>query len=342
MVDWGMVGAIITAIAALVAAVWSLYVLCEQDKEYVSLVVLLSHDLQEVALRSRVADSCLPLTLPALELVLARGFSRRIPSRLRDRVLTVRSVIDLVNLDNEVLWRAALSPRAASADRKPPEVLAVEDDRNEKMLVLKAAVDHVLAEDIAPILKREGVKPGTADPMWEEVVAKATAGSPARRTEVRVTPELQGYALIFRSTHQLLGGALAGVTPEQALARPDGGNPILWIAGHIVTVRANFVRRLGGSVDVPWAKHFTRGGKVCDEASWPSLAEALAKWDEVHAAFMARLETVTAAQLAQPVEMPGLEKTLLGALGLAALHDSYHIGQLAAARRRFGLDRLVG
>ena len=51
---------------------------------------------------------------------------------------------------------------------------------------------------------------------------------------------------------------------------------------------------------------------------------------------------VSAAQLMAPTDAPGLDNTLLGGVSLGALHDSYHIGQLAAARRRYGLDRLVG
>ncbi len=155
-------------------------------------------------------------------------------------------------------------------------------------------------------------------------------------------PELQGYALIFRSTHRLFQRALDGITAEQALERRDGANPVMWIAGHVVTVRAGFLRKLGAPVDVPWGKHFQRGGEVKDEASWPSLAEVLSKWDQVHAAFMAGLETVTAEQLAAPVQAVGLDNTLLGVIGLAAVHDSYHVGQLAEARRRYGLERLVG
>jgi uncharacterized damage-inducible protein DinB len=155
-------------------------------------------------------------------------------------------------------------------------------------------------------------------------------------------PELQGLALIFGSTHQLFHRALDGITPQQALEQRNGANPILWIAGHVVSVRAGFLRSLGGTAEVAWANHFRRGGEVRDEASWPSLTEVRTKWDEVHAAFTTQLETLTSAQLAATTENPGLDKTLLGTLGLAALHDSYHVGQLAAARRLYGLERIVG
>ena len=155
-------------------------------------------------------------------------------------------------------------------------------------------------------------------------------------------PELKGFALILGTTHQLFHRALEGITFQQALERRNGANPILWIAGHVVSVRADFLRSLGGTVDVPWAKYFRRGGEVKDEASWPSLTETRAKWEEVHTAFLSRLETLTSAQVAATTENPGLDRTLLGALGLAALHDGYHVGQLAAARRLYGLERIVG
>jgi len=91
-------------------------------------------------------------------------------------------------------------------------------------------------------------------------------------------PELRGYALIFRTTHQLFHRELEGITPEQALQRRDGANPILWIAGHIVTVRSSFQRGIDGAVDVTWAKHcgrrwrkYARNGMKCTRLSCHSL-----------------------------------------------------------------------
>lgn len=154
--------------------------------------------------------------------------------------------------------------------------------------------------------------------------------------------ELQGFVPLFTTTHRLLHRALEGLTPEQAMERPEGANPILWIAAHVVSVRSQFTRALGGGVDVPWAKQFPRGGEVDAVTDWPSLAEVRAKWDEVHPAFMAALEGLTPEQVHAKTKIPGLADDVLGVVGLAALHDSYHVGQIAAAARRLGRDRLVG
>ena len=110
----------------------------------------------------------------------------------------------------------------------------------------------------------------------------------------------------------------------------------------MVTIRAQYARGLGEMPDVPWMDLFRRGGERRDMDQWPTLAEIRERWDEVHAAFMARIKTLDAGELHAPSTLPGLEKTLMGALGLAALHDCYHVGQLALLRRHHGLERLVG
>ena len=155
-------------------------------------------------------------------------------------------------------------------------------------------------------------------------------------------PELKGYAVVFATTHGLFHKALEGLTPEQAMERHDGANPILWVAAHTVAVRAGFSKGLGAPVDLPWGKSFARGAEVKDVTAWPTLTEVRAKWDEVHAAFLARVVALSSEEVAATTQAPGLDGTLLGTVGLAAIHDAYHIGQLAAARRLHGLDRVVG
>ena len=172
--------------------------------------------------------------------------------------------------------------------------------------------------------------------------ARAARGEAGALGGIAMIAELQGYALMLRTTHRLFLKSLEGVTPAQSMERHDGANPILWIAAHTVSVRGSFARGLGLKISPAWARQFARGSQVKDVTSWPSLDEVRAAWDEVHAAFMAQLETITAEQVAAKTPIAGLDDTLLGALGLAALHDAYHVGQLAAARRVHGLERIVG
>lgn len=155
-------------------------------------------------------------------------------------------------------------------------------------------------------------------------------------------PELQGFAYMFRASHGLLHRSLEGLTDVQAMERPEGANPMLWIAAHVVTVRCMIAQALGAKVEVPWGGQFPRGGKVEDVKAWPTLAEVRTKWDEAHPAFVAALEGLTAEQVRAKTRLPGLSDDVLGVVALGALHDAYHIGQLGAARRRFELDRLVG
>jgi hypothetical protein len=155
-------------------------------------------------------------------------------------------------------------------------------------------------------------------------------------------PELQGFAHMFRASHGLLHRSLEGLTDAQAMERPGGANPALWIAAHVVTVRCMIARALGANVEVPWGGQFPRGGKVEDVKAWPALAEVRTTWDDAHPAFMAALEGLTAEQVRAKTKLPGLSDDVLGVVALGALHDAYHIGQLGAARRRFELDRLVG
>ncbi len=155
-------------------------------------------------------------------------------------------------------------------------------------------------------------------------------------------PELKGYELIFRTSDALFLRALDGMTDDGARRKPEHTNSPMWIAAHMVVTRALFLGALGGKVEVEWAKHFQRGGPHGDTAGWPTLADVRAKWSEVHAAFLAALEKQTMEGLKAETPVPGLEPTLFGVVGLAAVHDTYHLGQLAMCRRELGLDRLVG
>ena len=84
-VDWTMIGSLVTVIAALSGAAYSLAMLHDQDQEYLSLLLLLNRDLEEARIRAATPKSCLPVAIPSFEIIVARGLARRWPTRLRDR-----------------------------------------------------------------------------------------------------------------------------------------------------------------------------------------------------------------------------------------------------------------
>ena len=157
-------------------------------------------------------------------------------------------------------------------------------------------------------------------------------------------PVLMPISNQIHTCDQVFERALGGVSEELARQPMDRGNRFLWVAAHVVIPRAWLVRRLGGQADVPWEEAFNRGAEPpTDEAAWPKLADVQAKWRELSSALHARLDTLTEADLAKPIEAyPSTDGTVLGGISLQPFHDTYHLGQLGHLRRRLGLERMVG
>jgi hypothetical protein len=138
--------------------------------------------------------------------------------------------------------------------------------------------------------------------------------------------------------------ALDGVTDEQALRRPtEHTNPLLWIAGHLVTTRCYLGKVVGLECEIPWGARFARSAALDLSAPLPTLDEVRSSWNEISAALAARFEQLGEPELAAPAgAFPSLDQTTRGALAMAALHDSYHVGQLAYVRKSLGHGQLVG
>ncbi len=157
-------------------------------------------------------------------------------------------------------------------------------------------------------------------------------------------PELARIAQLYATASRLFPRALDGVADAHLRERPvDGGNPMHWIAGHATGVRARLAARIGAGLPPAWTPVFARGGTNDNEPEWPPIETILAAWSEVSQSLANRFERMTADELRAPAApSPGLDDTLLGAIGLVAFHDAYHIGQLGHLRARYGYARLVG
>ena len=151
-------------------------------------------------------------------------------------------------------------------------------------------------------------------------------------------------AMIFSFSDSLVLQALEGLTQEE-LWRPltASNNPLLWVAGHIVQTRAMVLQILGEQAETGWGSLFDRGAKIGNPKDYPSGPEVARVMREISPRLHTALTALQDEQLNRSASLPipGL-KTLTDELAFFALHDAYHVGQLAYVRKGLGYQGLAG
>jgi uncharacterized damage-inducible protein DinB len=151
-------------------------------------------------------------------------------------------------------------------------------------------------------------------------------------------------AMIFAVNDDLVARALDGLTPQELWQAPtERNNAMLWIAGHVVQTRATVLELLGETVDTGWGNVFERGATVAEPEKYPSRESIEQMHREVGPRLLAKLASLDDQYLARPatMELPGV-RTIADQLGFFALHDTYHVGQMAYIRKALGYPALVG
>src|ERR1051326_6806930 len=151
-------------------------------------------------------------------------------------------------------------------------------------------------------------------------------------------------AMVFKLNDHLLSRAVDTLSVEELWYRPtDHNNPMFWLIGHVGETRAAFARILGETYTTPWGDLFGRGAPLRDRAVYPSFEEITRVLSDVNGRFYSRLESVDDSKLAEPATSPTLPiKTVADWLAFFALHDSYHVGQIAYIRKALGRPGLRG
>jgi len=151
-------------------------------------------------------------------------------------------------------------------------------------------------------------------------------------------------ATIFSFNADFIPMALDGLSLEELWRSPASHtNPMLWVAGHIVHTRATVLQMLGESVDTGWGTLFDRGATLGEPGQYPSADQVTRTMRDLSPRLTAALSALTDEQLNRPsvIGIPGLN-TLSDELAFFALHDSYHVGQLAYIRKALGYPGLAG
>ena len=150
---------------------------------------------------------------------------------------------------------------------------------------------------------------------------------------------------LVHSKNDSLARAVADLTPEQWLARPnDRSNHVAWIVGHIIWARQIIINRLGGNWACAGLEPFARSTKIDESVSYPAPTALLAQWRDSAAALDAILFALTPEALAAPAPPgpPSQDGKVSGFIGAMAWHETYHLGQISYLRSWLGLSALFG
>lgn len=157
-------------------------------------------------------------------------------------------------------------------------------------------------------------------------------------TTLTKSPVIAPIAWTFLCNDNLALRALDGLTQEELWRSPtERNNPMLWVAGHFVQTRAVILGMLGEPVDTGWRDLFERGAKVSDVKPYPQREEIEQVMRDVASRIQIKLASLEDEYLAGPATMnlPNAT-TMADQLAFFALHDSYHIGQMAYIRKSLG------
>lgn len=157
--------------------------------------------------------------------------------------------------------------------------------------------------------------------------------------------ELTTALFIYRRNQDLITKAIEGFSSEQWNQRPlDASNSALWLFGHIIWARSRALKLVGFTWSKPWLDLFVRGSKPSENPSYPPLSEMLDAWHDLCISFPATLDEISSGTLSKPVQepSPSFDGTVGGMVNFLAMHESYHVGQLAYVRRMLGYDGIIG
>lgn len=158
-------------------------------------------------------------------------------------------------------------------------------------------------------------------------------------------PSVKPVAFILAGNDGLADRTFIGVKPDDLWTRPTPHtNSMLWIYAHMAAVRARMLKVLGDDYDPGLGEAFGRGAQVQDASAYPSREKINEASREVNARLFAKLASVGDAELSRPAQgpRPPSAETVGEQLAFFALHDSYHVGQLAYVRKALGLPGVVG
>ncbi len=163
---------------------------------------------------------------------------------------------------------------------------------------------------------------------------------------LRMSPRLEYTVNLYRINTGLFRRVTELCGMKDIDHRPlKNGNSFRFLTGHITLYRHSLAATLGLEVKFRWTELFDLGARPMEPSAYPPMKDLLNAFNKVSDSMMKRLESITDAELdglpSFTVEVPGAVNTVGGIVSFGALHESYHIGQMAYLVRLLGGERLI-
>ena len=154
-----------------------------------------------------------------------------------------------------------------------------------------------------------------------------------------INSKIAHAAVSYNQNARFLTQAVDGLGDDEWVRRPnDHANHVLWIVGHVAWARTMLLTRLEAPWTTPWMGLFGRGAKCVDGPDCPSPQTAMEAWNESCSRLNAAMEAASDQLLDTPAVNgpPSADGKLSGIVDFLALHETYHVGQLAYLRSWLG------
>ena len=150
---------------------------------------------------------------------------------------------------------------------------------------------------------------------------------------------------IIKVNSKLLPYSLKDISDDEIKKQPTNDvNSILFVIGHMLASRFTLTQMLGDNTKWKPSDLFIRGAKIQDASAYPSIDEMVEEWKNHEVIMESVLKNLSDDFLTEkaPYDFPVDDKSMLGGISFMAMHESYHIGQLAYIKKLLGHGQLVG
>ena len=150
------------------------------------------------------------------------------------------------------------------------------------------------------------------------------------------------HSMFYLNT-KLLTNSLEGVNKELYLKMPDAQlNSIAFLACHCLDARFYMAGMAGLQLTNPYKEIFDKIIRPDQFDEFPSIEEVIKLWKEMSKTVEEKMIIITDDELNKesPIQLPLVEKTVLGSITFFLQHEAYHIGQIALLRKLHGLPAM--